>query len=355
MSESLRNDGRIWVPKQPGDRRPPNEIPEHERDYYLERLYPSYGNLSPRDIASRAAKRVCDEGRGVGPGGLGVYLDFSDAIKRLGREVIEQRYGNLFEMYERITGENPYEVPMRIYPAPHYTMGGIWVDYNLMSTIPGLHVLGEANFSDHGANRLGASALMQGLADGYFIIPYTLGHYLASYPKMEVTTEHPEFLRTEEEARARINALLAVKGRRSVMSFHRELGKLMWDYCGMSRTAEGLQTALTRIPQLRAEFWENVYIPGSGEELNQNLEYAGRVADYLEFAELMCRDALHREESCGGHFREEYQTPDGEALRNDNDFAYVAVWEYTGVDSPPILHKEPLVFENVKLTVRSYK
>jgi succinate dehydrogenase / fumarate reductase flavoprotein subunit len=355
MSESLRNDGRIWVPKQPGDRRPPNEIPEHERDYYLERLYPSYGNLSPRDIASRAAKRVCDEGRGVGPGGLGVYLDFSDAIKRLGREVIEQRYGNLFEMYERITGENPYEVPMRIYPAPHYTMGGLWVDYNLMSTIPGLHVLGEANFSDHGANRLGASALMQGLADGYFIIPYTLGHYLASYPKMEVTTEHPEFLRTEEEARARINALLAVKGRRSVMSFHRELGKLMWDYCGMSRTAEGLQTALTRIPQLRAEFWENVYIPGSGEELNQNLEYAGRVADFLEFAELMCRDALHREESCGGHFREEYQTPDGEALRNDNDFAYVAVWEYTGVDSPPILHKEPLVFENVKLTVRSYK
>lgn len=355
MSESLRNDGRIWVPKQPGDRRPPNEIPEHERDYYLERLYPSYGNLSPRDIASRAAKRVCDEGRGVGPGGLGVYLDFSDAIKRLGREVIEQRYGNLFEMYERITGENPYEVPMRIYPAPHYTMGGLWVDYNLMSTIPGLHVLGEANFSDHGANRLGASALMQGLADGYFIIPYTLGHYLASHPKMEVTTEHPEFLRTEEEARARINALLAVKGRRSVMSFHRELGKLMWDYCGMSRTAEGLQTALTRIPQLRAEFWENVYIPGSGEELNQNLEYAGRVADFLEFAELMCRDALHREESCGGHFREEYQTPDGEALRNDNDFAYVAVWEYTGVDSPPILHKEPLVFENVKLTVRSYK
>jgi succinate dehydrogenase / fumarate reductase flavoprotein subunit len=355
MSESLRNDGRIWVPKQPGDRRPPNEIPEHERDYYLERLYPSYGNLSPRDIASRAAKRVCDEGRGVGPGGLGVYLDFSDAIKRLGREVIEQRYGNLFEMYERITGENPYEVPMRIYPAPHYTMGGLWVDYNLMSTIPGLHVLGEANFSDHGANRLGASALMQGLADGYFIIPYTLGHYLASYPKMEVTTEHPEFLRTEEEARARINALLAVKGRRSVMSFHRELGKLMWDYCGMSRTAEGLQTALARIPQLRAEFWENVYIPGSGEELNQNLEYAGRVADFLEFAELMCRDALHREESCGGHFREEYQTPDGEALRNDNDFAYVAVWEYTGVDSPPILHKEPLVFENVKLTVRSYK
>ncbi len=355
MSESLRNDGRIWVPKYAGERRPPNEIPEVDRDYYLERLYPSYGNLSPRDIASRAAKRVCDEGRGVGPGGLGVYLDFSDAIKRLGRDVIEQRYGNLFEMYERITGENPYEVPMRIYPAPHYTMGGLWVDYNLMSTIPGLHVLGEANFSDHGANRLGASALMQGLADGYFIIPYTLGHYLASHPKMEVTTDHPEFRRVEEEARARLERLLAAKGQRTVMSFHRELGKLMWDYCGMSRTADGLRAALERIPALRAEFWENVHVPGSGEELNQNLEYAGRVADFLEFAELMCLDALHREESCGGHFREEYQTPEGEALRNDNDFAYVAVWEYTGPDSPPLLHKEPLVFENVKLTVRSYK
>lgn len=355
MSESLRNDGRIWVPKKAGDTRPPNEIPEDERDYYLERLYPSYGNLSPRDIASRAAKRVCDEGRGVGPGGLGVYLDFSDAIKRLGRDVIEQRYGNLFEMYERITGENPYEVPMRIYPAPHYTMGGLWVDYNLMSTIPGLHVLGEANFSDHGANRLGASALMQGLADGYFIIPYTLGHYLASYPKMDVSTDHPEFQQAEEEVRARINKLLSIKGRRTALSFHRELGKLLWDYCGMSRTAEGLRYALERIPQLRAEFWENLIVPGSGQELNQNLEYAGRVADFLEFAELMCRDALHREESCGGHFREEYQTPDGEALRNDNDFAYVAVWEYTGADSEPILHKEPLVFENVKLTVRSYK
>ncbi len=355
MSESLRNDGRIWVPKQPGDKRPPNEIPEHERDYYLERLYPSYGNLSPRDIASRAAKRVCDEGRGVGPSGLGVYLDFSDAIKRLGRDVIEQRYGNLFEMYERITGENPYHVPMRIYPAPHYTMGGLWVDYNLMSTIPGLHVLGEANFSDHGANRLGASALMQGLADGYFIIPYTLGHYLASYPKMNVTTDHPEFQRVEEEARQRTQKLLSIKGRRTVMSFHRELGTLMWNYCGMSRTAEGLKTALKRIPELRAEFWENVVVTGSGEELNQNLEYAGRVADFLEFAELMCLDALHREESCGGHFREEYQTPDGEALRNDNDFAYVAVWEYTGDTTAPVLHKEPLVFDNVKLTVRSYK
>ncbi len=355
MSESLRNDGRIWVPKQPGDKRPPNEIPEHERDYYLERLYPSYGNLSPRDIASRAAKRVCDEGRGVGPGGLGVYLDFSDAIKRLGRDVIEQRYGNLFEMYERITGENPYHVPMRIYPAPHYTMGGLWVDYNLMSTIPGLHVLGEANFSDHGANRLGASALMQGLADGYFIIPYTLGHYLASFPKMDVTTDHPEFQRAEEEARQRIQKLLSIKGRRSVMSFHRELGTLMWNNCGMSRTAEGLKTALKRIPELRTEFWENVVVTGSGEALNQNLEYAGRVADFLEFAELMCLDALHREESCGGHFREEYQTPDGEALRNDNDFAYVAVWEYTGENTAPVLHKEPLVFDNVKLTVRSYK
>jgi succinate dehydrogenase / fumarate reductase flavoprotein subunit len=355
MSESLRNDGRIWVPKTPGDRRPPNEIPEHERDYYLERLYPSYGNLSPRDIASRAAKRVCDEGRGVGPGGLGVYLDFSDAIKRLGRDVIEQRYGNLFEMYERITGENPYEVPMRIYPAPHYTMGGLWVDYNLMSTIPGLHVLGEANFSDHGANRLGASALMQGLADGYFIIPYTLGHYLASYPKREITTDHPEFQRIEDEARVRIEKILNANGKRTVMSFHRELGKLMWDYCGMSRHADGLRTALERIPALREEFWENVVVVGAGSELNQNLEYAGRVADFLEFAELICRDALHREESCGGHFREEYQTPDGEALRNDNDFAYVAVWEYTGPDSSPRLHKEPLVFENVKLTVRSYK
>ncbi|MCS7302581.1 MAG: fumarate reductase/succinate dehydrogenase flavoprotein subunit [Bacteroidota bacterium] len=355
MSESLRNDGRIWVPKKAGDKRPPNEIPEDERDYYLERLYPSYGNLTPRDIASRAAKRVCDEGRGVGPGGLGVYLDFSDAIKRLGREVIEQRYGNLFEMYERITGENPYEVPMRIYPAPHYTMGGLWVDYNLMSTIPGLHVLGEANFSDHGANRLGASALMQGLADGYFIIPYTLGHYFASYPKMDVTTDHPEFQRAEEEVRARLTKLLSIKGHRTVMSFHRELGKLMWDACGMSRNAEGLRAALKRIPELRAEFWENVNVVGSGEELNQNLEYAGRVADYLEFAELMCLDALTREESCGCHFREEYQTPDGEALRNDNDFAHVAVWEYTGPDSPPKLHKEPLVFENVKLTVRSYK
>ncbi|MCS6999892.1 MAG: fumarate reductase/succinate dehydrogenase flavoprotein subunit [Bacteroidota bacterium] len=355
MSESLRNDGRIWVPKKAGDKRPPNEIPEDERDYYLERLYPSYGNLTPRDIASRAAKRVCDEGRGVGPGGLGVYLDFSDAIKRLGREVIEQRYGNLFEMYERITGENPYEVPMRIYPAPHYTMGGLWVDYNLMSTIPGLHVLGEANFSDHGANRLGASALMQGLADGYFIIPYTLGHYFASYPKMDVTTDHPEFQRAEEEVRARLAKLLSIKGHRTVMSFHRELGKLMWDACGMSRNAEGLRAALKRIPELRAEFWENVNVVGSGEELNQNLEYAGRVADYLEFAELMCLDALTREESCGCHFREEYQTPDGEALRNDNDFAHVAVWEYTGPDSPPKLHKEPLVFENVKLTVRSYK
>jgi succinate dehydrogenase / fumarate reductase flavoprotein subunit len=355
MSESLRNDGRIWVPKKAGDKRPPNEIPEDERDYYLERLYPSYGNLSPRDIASRAAKRVCDEGRGVGPGGLGVYLDFSDAIKRLGRDVIEQRYGNLFEMYERITGENPYEVPMRIYPAPHYTMGGLWVDYNLMSTIPGLHVLGEANFSDHGANRLGASALMQGLADGYFIIPYTLGHYLASYPKMDVSTDHPEFDRVEEEVRQRTQRLLSINGRRSAMSFHRELGKLMWDYCGMSRTADGLKHALQRIPELRAEFWENLVVPGSGEELNQNLEYAGRVADFLEFAELMCRDALHREESCGGHFREEYQTPDGEALRRDDQFAYVAVWEYTGPDSEPVLYKEPLVFENVKLTVRSYK
>ncbi|MFN5865944.1 MAG: fumarate reductase/succinate dehydrogenase flavoprotein subunit [Candidatus Kapaibacterium sp.] len=355
MSESLRNDGRIWVPKDAGDKRPSHEIPEDQRDYYLERKYPSFGNLSPRDIASRAAKQVCDEGRGVGPGGLGVYLDFSDAIKRLGRKVVEARYGNLFEMYERITAENPYEQPMRIFPAVHYTMGGLWVDYNLMSNIPGLHVLGEANFSDHGANRLGASALMQGLADGYFVIPYTLGHYFASHPKSTVTTDHPEFAAAEEAVTTGINRLMNVRGKRSAMSFHRELGKIMWDYCGMSRTADGLKTALERIPALREEFWNNVNVPGSGQELNQNLEVAGRVADFLEFGELMCRDALHRNESCGGHFREEYQTPDGEAERNDNEFSYVAAWEYKGPNAAPELHKEQLNFENVHLAVRSYK
>ncbi|MFN9777431.1 MAG: fumarate reductase/succinate dehydrogenase flavoprotein subunit [Candidatus Kapaibacterium sp.] len=355
MSESLRNDGRSWEPKDAGDKRPSHEIPEDQRDYYLERKYPSFGNLSPRDIASRAAKQVCDEGRGVGPGGLGVYLDFSDAIKRLGRKVVEARYGNLFEMYERITAENPYEQPMRIFPAVHYTMGGLWVDYNLMSNIPGLHVLGEANFSDHGANRLGASALMQGLADGYFVIPYTLGHYFASHPKSTVTTDHPEFAAAEEAVTTGINRLMNVRGKRSAMSFHRELGKIMWDYCGMSRTADGLKTALERIPALREEFWNNVNVPGSGQELNQNLEVAGRVADFLEFGELMCRDALHRNESCGGHFREEYQTPDGEAERNDNEFSYVAAWEYKGPNAAPELHKEQLNFENVHLAVRSYK
>ena len=354
MSESLRNDGRVWVPVRAGDTRAPGQIPEAERDYYLERKYPSFGNLAPRDIASRAAKEVCDEGRGVGPGGLGVYLDFAAAIARLGRAAIEERYGNLFEMYQRITDEDPYQVPMRIYPAVHYTMGGLWVDYNLMSTIPGLHVLGEANFSDHGANRLGASALMQGLADGYFVIPCTLGNYLATAPLPPVGTDHPEFQAAEAAARARVERLLAVNGTRTVDSFHRELGQVMWQHCGMARTAAGLRTALARIPELREQFWREVRVAGGGEELNQSLEKAGRVADFLEFAELMCLDALHREESCGGHFREEYQE-DGEAKRNDADFAYVAAWEYTGPGSAPRLHKEPLVFENVALATRSYK
>lgn len=355
MSESLRNDGRVWVPKKKGDDRAPNAIPDAERDYYLERKYPSFGNLSPRDIASRAAKEVCDDGRGVGPGGYGVYLDFRDAIRRVGRDKIEERYGNLFEMYQRITDENPYEVPMRIYPAVHYTMGGLWVDYNLMSTIPGLHVAGEANFSDHGANRLGASALMQGLADGYFIAPLTVGDYLASTKLTPVTTEHPEVQATVNGVKERTNRLLSIKGKRSSQSFHRELGKIMWEYCGMARTAEGLKTALTEIPKLRAEFWRDLYVPGSGEELNQSLEHAGRVADFLELAELMCTDALHREESCGGHFRVEHQTPDGEAQRNDDKFAYVAAWEFTGDGKPPVLNKEPLAFENVALSQRSYK
>jgi succinate dehydrogenase / fumarate reductase flavoprotein subunit len=355
MSESLRNDGRVWVPKKAGDKRPPNQIPESERDYYLERKYPSFGNLAPRDIASRAAKEVCDEGRGVGEGGRGVYLDFADAIRRLGEKTIAERYGNLFEMYERITAENPYKVPMRIYPAVHYTMGGLWVDYNLMTTIPGLFALGEANFSDHGANRLGASALMQGLADGYFIIPYTMGDYLGSNKIDPVTTDHSEFKAVERQITERTNRLLNIKGKRTVDSFHRELGHVMWEKCGMARQDAGLREALQLIPQIREEFWENVIVPGSGTELNQSLEKAGRVADFLELAELMCRDALHRTESCGGHFRVESQTPDGEALRDDEKFAYVAAWEYTGENSEPILNKEPLVFENVKLTQRSYK
>jgi succinate dehydrogenase / fumarate reductase flavoprotein subunit len=355
MSESLRNDGRVWVPKAQGDKRAPDQIPESERDYYLERKYPSFGNLSPRDIASRAAKEACDDGRGVGPGGLGVYLDFRDAIQRLGRDTIEERYGNLFEMYQRITDEDPYKVPMRIYPAVHYTMGGLWVDYNLMSTIPGLHVLGEANFSDHGANRLGASALMQGLADGYFIIPYTIGHYIASNKLEPVSAEHPAVRAALQDVEARTRRLLGINGKRSVASFHRELGSLMWEKCGMARDAVGLKEALSRIPALREEFWSNLTVPGSGEELNQSLEHAGRVADYFELAELMCLDALHREESCGGHFRTEHQTEDGEAKRNDDQFAYVAAWEYGGEGKTPTLHKEPLVFENVHLATRSYK
>ncbi|HUX32399.1 MAG TPA: fumarate reductase/succinate dehydrogenase flavoprotein subunit, partial [Gemmatimonadaceae bacterium] len=355
MSESLRNDGRVWVPKKAGDTRKPGQIPEAERDYYLERKYPSFGNLSPRDIASRAAKEVCDEGRGVGPGGRGVYLDFADAIKRVGQDTIAERYGNLFEMYQRITDENPYEVPMRIYPAAHYTMGGLWVDYNLMSTIPGLHVIGEANFSDHGANRLGASALMQGLADGYFVIPLTIGDYLSSNKFAPVAPDHPAVKATEAAVVERTQRLLAIKGTRTVTSFHRELGKLMWEYCGMARSAEGLKQALVEIPKLREEFWRDVTVPGSGDDLNQSLEHAGRVADFFELAELMCIDALNREESCGGHFRVEHQTADGEALRDDEHFAYVAAWEYGGDGKPPVLHKEPLEFENVHLATRSYK
>jgi succinate dehydrogenase / fumarate reductase, flavoprotein subunit len=355
MSESLRNDGRIWVPKKTGDTRPPDQILAEDRDYFLERIYPSYGNLVPRDVGSRAAKRVCDERRGVGPGGQGVYLDFSDAIGRLGEHVIRERYGNLFEMYERITGENPYNVPMRIYPAIHYTMGGLWVDYNLMSTIPGLYVVGEANFSDHGANRLGASALMQGLADGYFILPYTIGDYLAQAKLPKVDASHAAFQAVEGEARENINRILGIKGKRTVDSIHRELGRLLWDYCGMARNATGLKDILQKIPELREEFWHNVLVPGDQEELNQSLEKAGRVADFLEFAELMCADALERNESCGAHFREEYQTPEGEPLRDDLNHCHVAAWEYTGVGKTPILHKEPLTFENVHLTQRSYK
>ena len=336
MSESLRNDGRIWVPKKKGDSRSPDQIPEEDRDYFLERKYPSFGNLVPRDVASRNAKEVCDEGRGVGPGGLGVYLDFADAIRRLGIDVIRERYGNLFDMYERITAENPYKVPMRIYPAIHYTMGGLWVDYNLMSTIPGLYVIGEANFSDHGANRLGASALMQGLADGYFILPFTIGDYLAQAKLSKADTSHRAFREVEDGIRALTNRLLAIKGKRTVDSIHKELGKLMWDYCGMSRNKKGLEFALGKIPEIREEFWKNVNVLGNNEELNQSLEKAGRVADFLELAELMCLDALQRNESCGGHFREEYQTPEGEALRDDENYLYVAAWEYQGEGKPAL-------------------
>lgn len=355
MSESLRNDGRIWVPLKSGETRFAGDIPEEERDYYLERKYPSFGNLAPRDISSRSAKEVCDEGRGVGETGRGVYLDFAEAIGRLGEDVIRERYGNLFHMYEKITGEDPYRVPMRIYPAAHYTMGGLWVDYNLESTIPGLFVLGEANFSDHGANRLGASALMQGLADGYFILPYTMGDFLARCGTSDIGSDHEEFGRVESETNAIIKKLLSINGKRTVDTFHRELGKIMWEYCGMSRNEAGLKRALEEIPALREEFWADVLVPGGGEELNQSLEKAGRVADFLEFGALMCHDALDRRESCGGHFREESQTDDGEAVRNDKDYSHVSAWSFNGVDSAPTLHKESLTFENVELATRSYK
>jgi succinate dehydrogenase / fumarate reductase, flavoprotein subunit len=355
MSESLRNDGRIWVPKKRGDKRPPDQIPENERDYYLERRYPSFGNLVPRDVASRNAKAVCDEGRGVGETGLGVYLDFGDAIKRLGEQTIRERYGNLFDMYQRITDENPYKVPMRIYPAIHYTMGGLWVDYNLQSTIPGLFVAGEANFSDHGANRLGASALMQGLSDGYFILPYTVGNYIATNKFSKVDESHAEVTSVVSSVQETINKLLSINGKRTVDSFHRELGKIVWDNCGMSRTAEGLEKAIGEIRALREEFWQNVTVPGSGDDLNQSLEKAGRVADFFELGELMCIDARERNESCGGHFREEYQTPDGEAQRDDEHYSYVAAWGYTGPNSAPSLIKEPLEFHYVHPSQRSYK
>ncbi len=355
MSESLRNDGRVWAPKKKGDTRPANQIPEDERDYLLERKYPSFGNLAPRDISSRAAKEVCDEGRGVGPGGLGVYLDFADAIKRLSLETVKERYGNLFEMYEKITGEDAYQTPMRIYPAVHYTMGGTWVDYNLMSSLPGLFVIGEANFSDHGANRLGASALMQGLADGYFILPYTIGNYFASQKPAKANVSHPEFKKALEDAGALTKRLLSINGKRSVTSFHRELGKLMWEKCGMARSTESLKEALARIPELRSEFWKNVKVTGETGSLNQDLEAAGRVADFLEFAELLCLDALTREESCGGHFRVEHQYPDGEAKRDDEHFAFVSAWEYQGPGKPPVLNKEPLTYEEVHMSTRSYK
>jgi succinate dehydrogenase / fumarate reductase flavoprotein subunit len=355
MSESLRNDGRVWVPKQSGDKRTPSQIPDPERDYFLERMYPSFGNLAPRDIASRAAKKVCDEGRGVGESGRGVYLDFADAIRRLGRDVVEDRYGNLFDMYHEITAEDPYTVPMRIYPALHYTMGGLWVDYFLMSNVPGLFVIGEANFSDHGANRLGASALMQGLADGYFVLPYTIGDYLAQQKAARLATDHAAFRAAEAETAAFINRMLSVKGKQPAAHFHHRLGTLLWENCGMSRTATGLKEALAKIPALREEFWQNVSVPGSAAELNQTLEYTGRVADFMEFGELMCLDALERNESCGAHFREEYQFPDGEARRDDEHYAYAAAWEYKGPGQRPEMIKEPLHFEVVKPSVRSYK
>jgi succinate dehydrogenase / fumarate reductase flavoprotein subunit len=356
MSESLRNDGRCWVPKKREDcKKPPNDIPEEDRDYYLERKYPSFGNLAPRDIASRAAKEQCDDGRGVGPGGRGVYLDFKDSIARLGEDTIRERYGNLFEMYERITDENGYKVPMRIYPAPHYAMGGLWVDYNLMSNLPGLFVLGEANFSVHGANRLGASALMQGLADGYFVIPYTIAHYLAQTKPGKVKADHAECKKSIEEVNGTTKKLLGINGNRTVTEFIRELGTLMWNNCGMARSKESLTEAIAKIPAIREEFWKNVKVSGTGEELNQQLENAGRTAEFLEFGELLCRDALHRNESCGGHFRVEYQYPDGEAKRDDENYCYSAAWEWKGADKEPELHKEPLKFEFVKLAVRSYK
>ncbi len=355
MSESLRNDGRIWVPKAKGDKRAPNSIPENERDYYLERKYPSFGNLAPRDISSRSAKEVCDEGRGVGPSGFGVYLDFADAIKRLGKNIIKERYGNLFDMYQRITDEDPYTVPMRIYPASHYAMGGLWVDYNLMSTIPGLFVIGEANFSDHGANRLGASALMQGLGDGYFVIPYTIGNYFAQVGAQKISTDRPEFKDVEKQTEERLNKLLAIGGKQTPDAFHRRLGKIMWEFCGMARTDQGLRKALQAIPALREEFYKDVKIVGSVVEMNSTLETAARVADFLDFAEVVCYDALERDESCGAHFRVEHQHPDGEAKRNDEKFAYVAAWEYKGEGVKPELHKEPLVYENIKLATRSYK
>jgi len=356
MSESLRNDGRIWVPKKKEDcRKKPHDIPEEDRDYYLERMYPAFGNLAPRDISSRAAKKVCDEGRGVGESGLGVYLDFSDAIRQLGEAGVRERYGNLFDIYHEITNENAYQVPMRIFPAVHYTMGGLWVDYNLMSNVPGLFVLGEANFSDHGANRLGASALMQGLADGYFILPATLSGYLASEKLDAVKADAPEFKEAEAQSQARIQKLLSIDGKRTAVEIHRELGEVMWDYCGMGRNEAGLKKALARIPELREEFRDNVKVAGKNEDFNQSLERAGRVADYLECAELIVRDALHRNESCGGHLREEYQTPDGEALRDDEKFSHVAAWEYAGDGQAPVLNKEPLSFEYCKPTQRSYK
>jgi succinate dehydrogenase / fumarate reductase flavoprotein subunit len=355
MSESLRNDGRVWVPKNPGDKRSPQQIPEAERDYYLERKYPSFGNLVPRDVASRNAKEQCDAGKGVSDTGLAVYLDFADAIKRDGKDVIEKKYGNLFQMYEKITADNPYETPMMIYPAIHYTMGGLWVDYNLMSSLPGLFVLGEANFSDHGANRLGASALMQGLADGYFVLPYTIGGYLTGTPKADVTTGHKAFEESEKQVTARVDRMLGINGKRTVDDFHKTLGRIMWDYCGMARTNEGLAMAQSMIQELRDEFWKNVKVPGNPADFNQSLERAGRVADFLEFAELMIIDALARQESCGGHFNERFQTEENEALRDDDNFCHVAAWEFTGDGEPPASHKEPLVFENVKLTQRSYK